>query len=104
MSRRFIQGLKKLTDKPDAYWKGRLFLVIAERWSSPENHSYPIGVYKTLSSAVNNANKEMCFRGGKYGCVIYATRHPNNSNSDSLIKIYEIESPYKGRVGKKEPL
>jgi len=102
IKRKYIIGLKKLTYKPDVNWKkGTLFVVIAERWSSPGNHSYPVGAYKTLDSAINNANKEVCERGGKYGCIVYATQHTNKFKEDRLVEIYEIESPYKGMAGKK---
>jgi hypothetical protein len=91
--------IKKI--KPDNYWiKGTLYVVIANRWSSPKNHSYPVGAYRTLDCAIHNANKEVCERGGKYGCIIYATQHTNKTKSDRLVEIYEIESPYKGMVGK----
>jgi hypothetical protein len=101
MERRFIQGLKKLTDKTDVFWKGALFITIAYRWSNEQNHSYPVGAYKTLDSAINNANKEVCERGGKYGCKVYATQHTNKFKDDRLVEIYEIESPYKGIAEKK---
>jgi hypothetical protein len=102
IKRKHIIGLKKLTDKPDVYWKkGTLFVVIADRWSSPENHSYPVGAYLGLETAIGNANKEVCERGGKYGCKVYATQHTNKFKEDRLVEIYEIESPYKGMAGKK---
>jgi hypothetical protein len=101
MERRFIQGLKKLTDKTDVFWKGALFITVAYRWSNEQDHSYPVGAYKTLDSAINNAHKEVCERGGKYGCKVYATQHTNKFKDDRLVEIYEIESPYKGRAGKK---
>jgi|SRR3990167_2518559 len=102
IKRRFVTGLKKLSDKPDNYFKkGTLYVVVADRWSSPENHSYPVGAYRTLDCAISNAHKEVCSRGGKYGCMIYATQHTNKIIEDRLIEIYEIESPYKGRAGKK---
>lgn len=101
MERRFMQGLKKLTDKTDVFWKGALFITVAYRWSNEQDHSYPVGAYKTLDSAINNAHKEVCERGGKYGCKVYATQHTNKFKDDRLVEIYEIESPYKGRAGKK---
>jgi hypothetical protein len=101
MERRFIQGLKKLTDKTDVSWKGSLFVTIAYRWSNEQDHSYPVGAYRTLDSAINNANKEVQKRGGKYGCKVYATQHVNKFKEDRLVEIYEIESPYKGKAGKK---
>ena len=101
MERRFIQGLKKLTDKTDIFWKGALFITVAYRWSNEQDHGYPVGAYRILDSAINNAHKEVCERGGKYGCKVYATQHTNKFKDDRLVEIYEIESPYKGRAGKK---
>ena len=98
---KYITGLKKLTDKPYSHWKkGTLFVVIANRWSDPENHSYPVGAYLGLITAIGNANKEVCKRAGKYGCIVYATQQTNKFKDDRLVPIYEIESPYKGKVGK----
>lgn len=100
--RRFISWLVKLTELPDnSFKKGTLYVVIAHRWSNSENHSYPVGAYITLSSAINNAHKEVCSRGGKYGCIIYATQHTNRFKEDRLVEIYEIESPYKNKVNTK---
>jgi len=101
MERRFIQGLKKLTDKTDVFWKGSLFITVAYRWSDEQDHSYPVGAYKTLESAINNANKEVCERGGKYGCKVFATQHTNKFKNDRLVEIYEIPSQYKDKAGKK---
>lgn len=101
MERRFIQGLKKLTDRTDVSFKGSLFVVMANRWSNKADHSYCVGAYKILDSAINNAHNEVCNRGGKYGCIVYATQHMNKFKDDRLVEIYEIESPYKGRAGRK---
>lgn len=101
MKRRFIQGLKKLTDKPDIFWKGSLYVVMANRWSNEADHSYCVGIYKTLDSAVNNAHHEVCDRGGKYGCIIYATQYTNKFKDSRLVGIYEIASPYKGSARRK---
>jgi hypothetical protein len=101
MKRRFIHGLKKLTDRPDVFWKGSLFITVAYRWSSEQGHSYPVGAYRTLDSAINNAHKEVCERGGKYGCKVYATQHTNKFKEDRLVEIYEIASPYKGMMNLK---
>lgn len=99
MERKFISGLVKLTNIPDNHWKkGTLFLVIANRWGNSERHSYPVGVYRTLDCAVSNAHKEACYRGGKYGLIIYATQHTNKYKTENLIDIYELESPYKNKV------
>lgn len=96
--RKYINGLIKISDKPDVFWKkGTIFIVIANRFSNPETHSYPVGAYLGLETAISNANKEVCNRGGKYGCVIYATQHTNKFKDERLVEIYEIESPYKKR-------
>jgi hypothetical protein len=67
---------------------------MAERWSDRFNHVYPVGSYATLEAAMHNANKEVSWRGGKYGARIYVTRHPNQHMPDRLLEIYEIRSPY----------
>jgi hypothetical protein len=97
--KRSIPDLHKLTEEHDRRWaKGCIFTVIAERWSDRYSHTYPVGSYLTLSSALHNANKEVSWRGGKYGCRIYATRHPNQYKSERVVEIYEVRSPYYGRV------
>ena len=97
--KRNIPDLHRLTDIPDSKWrKGCIFTVMAERWSDPFNHTYPVGSYMTLDAALHNANKEVSWRGGKYGTRVYVTRHPNQHATDRMIEIYEVRSPYFGRV------
>lgn len=95
---RSIPYLHKLTDAPDSHLKGGIFTVVAERWGDRYNHCYLVGSYKTLQSALHNANKEAAYRGGKYGCRIYCTRHPNQHEQDRMVEIYEIRSPYHDRT------
>ena len=97
MAKRSIPDLHKLSDRPDKHWNGCLFTVVAERWGDRDNHCYPVGSYKTLESALHNANKEVWFRGGKYGTRIYANRHPNQHRT-RLVEVYEVRSPYFGRT------
>lgn len=98
--KRSIPGLVKLTRRPDNHWpRGTLYVVIAERWSSTDAHSYPVGAYMSLGSALHNANRVCNERGGKYGCRVYATRHPNHRRRARLVPVYVVQSPYLGRAG-----
>lgn len=98
--RKYINGFKKLTDKTDVSFKGSIYIIMAYRWSDINDHNYIVGVYKTLESAISNAHHEARERGGKYGCIIYATQRTNKHVTERMVAIYEIESPYKGRAGK----
>lgn len=102
IKRPFISGLKKLTELPDNFFKkGTLYVVVAHRWSNTQDHTYLVAAYSTLDSALGAGWKECCERGGKYGVIINATQHTNKFKEDKYLPIYEIESPYKGRAGKK---
>lgn len=47
-----------------------VYVVSAWRWGDNENHSYVVGAYAGLETAVVGAEKECDERGGKYECVI----------------------------------
>jgi hypothetical protein len=47
-----------------------VFVVVALRWGSNENHSYNIGVYTDLEEAKKVANQHDRDRGGKYVCEV----------------------------------
>ena len=47
-----------------------VFVVVALRWGSNENHSYNLGVYTDLEEAKKVANQHDRDRGGKYVCEV----------------------------------
>lgn len=91
MKRRFISNFIKETELPDRCWKKDCsFLVIMNRWGSSENHTYPLGVYKTLDTAVFNAHKEVQQRGGKYSAQIWVNKHKIGDTHRRMTLIYSI--------------
>jgi hypothetical protein len=47
-----------------------VYTVIAYRWGRRECHSYIVGVYETTESALQAAEIEENYRGGKYECEV----------------------------------
>ena len=45
--------------------------VIAYRWGTTNDHSYPVGAYPDFESAKEAADIECEYRGGKYGVAVY---------------------------------
>lgn len=48
----------------------QIYVVTAYRFGNREKHSYVLGVYSTEELALQEADKEENFRGGKYTCEI----------------------------------
>ena len=48
----------------------KIYTVTAFRWGDTENHSYIVGVYPKKQAAINAANDEAQWRGGKYECEV----------------------------------
>lgn len=46
--------------------------VIAYRWGTTNDHSYPVGSYPDFESAKAAADAECEYRGGKYGVSVFA--------------------------------
>ena len=46
------------------------FIVTAYRWGDKERHSYVVGMTNTKALAVQYAEDEEDFRGGKYRCEV----------------------------------
>lgn len=51
----------------------KIYVVIAYRWGDENNHSYLVGVTPRKHCAIDMAQKENDYRGGKYTCTIYET-------------------------------
>lgn len=45
--------------------------VIAYRWGTTNDHSYPVGAYPDFETAKAAADAECEYRGGKYGVSVY---------------------------------
>lgn len=77
------------------------YVVIAYRWGDRERHSYPVGIFSKKKRAIDVAEEEVKFRGGKYSCVVFADipdSHIDNfdgfgwqHNNDSLKEVYFAE-------------
>jgi hypothetical protein len=52
--------------------------VIAYRWGTTNDHSYPVGAYPDFESAKAAADAECEYRGGKYGT---SSARPTNSST-----------------------
>ena len=48
----------------------KIYTVMAFRWGDTENHGYIVGVYSKKQAAINAANDETQWRGGKYECEV----------------------------------
>lgn len=48
-----------------------IYVVIAYRWNSFDTHSYLVGCNKKKQKAIEMAEKETDYRGGKYSCWVY---------------------------------
>ena len=70
------------------------YIVMANRYSKDEGHSYIVDLCKGIDTAKEAAEKEMVERGGKYGMQVIAFRDDNNEQE----VVFEIESPYKNKV------
>jgi len=47
-----------------------VYVVIAYRFGSNENHSYTLGVFNKKHKAIECAETHATHRGGKYDCVV----------------------------------
>ena len=47
-----------------------LYVVIAYRFGSSENHSYTVAVFNKEKPAIECAESHADFRGGNYACVV----------------------------------
>lgn len=50
--------------------KKELYFVTAYRWGDRELHSYFVGAFSTKQKALNAAEAEQQYRGGKYECEV----------------------------------
>lgn len=47
-----------------------IYLVTAYRWGNREKHSYPVSIRSSLPDALDDAEREEEWRGGKYVCEV----------------------------------
>lgn len=50
--------------------KTTLYSVTAYRFGNRQRHSYIVGIYSSKTKALNAANVEEDYRGGKYNCEV----------------------------------
>jgi len=48
----------------------KIYIVTAHRWGDNHNHSYTVGASTKKAKAIDIADEETNYRGGKYGCVV----------------------------------
>lgn len=66
-----------------------IYVVQAYKWGGLDGHSYVVGVFPHLLDAIDAANKEEDYRGGKYECIIYETEILTEWQED--IPWHEVE-------------
>lgn len=65
-----------------------VYNVIAYRYGDNEKHSYPVGVFDTITDAQDAASAEVESRGGKYDCFIY--EHTVGMGRKEKIKLAKV--------------
>jgi hypothetical protein len=67
--------------------KTKRYTVIAYKWGERDMHSYPIGVTSRKKQAIDWAEEEEEYRGGKYACEVteFEDGNPPRDNKDGLI-------------------
>lgn len=77
------------------YW-----VVTAYKWGCRDNHSYIVGIYSTESVAKDACEKEVEYRGGKYGCEAIQLPLLTEWREDiTPLGWHYVESPYVGMAG-----
>lgn len=77
-----------------------VYVVIAYRYGMRDNHSYLVTVSATPEEAIDAADKEVSWRGGKYGCEVrVCTLGVWHECGRGGAQIYYAESPYEGVLG-----
>lgn len=73
-----------------------MYIVIAYRWGNREKHSYIVGIFTNDKDAVNAAELETNFRGGKYACFVEKsnTNEYNQDKENYTEVIYNTLIPY----------
>lgn len=69
----------------------KVFSVRACRWGDAETHSYIVGIYEKEQSALDCAEEEENFRGGKYECEILE----HNLNTTDMRIVKGLSDPHK---------
>ena len=64
--------------------------VIAYRWGTTNDHSYPVGAYPDFESAKAAADGECEYRGGKYGVSVFVGG--NAGGEGVLERVYHAPS------------
>ena len=65
------------------------YVLIGYRYGDKEKHSYVIGIYAGIDTAIEKAEEETILRGGKYSVVIYAQRE----DTGDVEEVYETKIP-----------
>ena len=60
-----ISQIKELSNS-EGQVSNPVFIVIGYRYANKEKHSYPVGVYHSDAQAIDVAEKQTDYRGGKY--------------------------------------
>jgi hypothetical protein len=66
--------------------------VIAYRWGTTNDHSYPVGAYPDFESAKAAADAECEYRGGKYGVSVFVGGRAGDVERETHQLVYHAPS------------
>lgn len=74
-----------------------VYIVTAYRFGDRNNHSYNLGVFSSMSKAVQCADDHFMYRGGKYECIVEAAivDRFNNEDDEYTEEVYRSTSQEK---------
>lgn len=75
------------------------FVVIAYRYGMRDAHSYLVAVCDNLEDAQDAAEKEVSYRGGKYGCEVVECPRQRWHEKLTPRQVAYVPSPYEGAIG-----
>lgn len=70
-----------------------IYIVTAYRWGSRDDHSYPIGAFNDLNTAIAAADSHTIYRGGKYYCEVdtVVENHYKDEDDDHSTTVYKTK-------------
>ena len=74
--------------------KNDLYVVTMYRWGDRDGHSYVLGVYTKKNAAINAAESEAEYRGGKYAPEVLEVKPNVNTWDDEFKTIVDLVSMF----------
>ena len=71
-----------------------IFIVTMYRWGDREKHSYVLGAYLCKEQARIEAEKEYCWRGGKYKPEIIEVEVGRSIDTDQWPTVQKLEDSF----------